>query len=169
MRVSLSCVLVTSVFWTLVLHHPVFLFGPVRMPREVRMTWAMIPSLRRVHRWEESESESESKTGPREASEERYTWPRWVYHTSVQANAEETHRLVWWVLCAAGGRLNGHSAGDRRLWELVHGDEQWAGHHQLLRLGGGGLCQQVSIQSLSLTLWNRCLMNDFKSRSQDQQ
>lgn len=30
-------------------------------------------------------------------------------HTSVQANAEETHRRVWWELCAAGGRLNGHS------------------------------------------------------------
>ncbi len=73
------------------------------------------PSLRRDRDRERERVKDRDRDRERERPRRKDTHDHGEFtHKLVLANGEETHRLVWWELCAAGGRLNGHSRPERR-------------------------------------------------------
>lgn len=184
----MACVTQQCVSHCLSSEQPAFIFlssafHPVQMRQEVRMTWSMILSLRWVHRCEETERGREKDLVGK-------------MHTTMVS----LHICLSWLLCEGEETQQacllsvvccrrpierslsaGAQAGDRRLWHLLHADEQRAGHHQLLRLRGGWFCQQVRLISsdhimenkdfscsFEIEVWcrrNVCRLSQFKTPS----
>lgn len=136
------------VFVTVIPHHPSPSFDAVRMRQEVRMTWPMIPNLRWVHRCEETETGRGTERGREKGLVGKMHMTMVSLHLCLSwllCEGEETRQacLLSVVCCRRTVERSlsaGAQAGDRWIWHLLHADEQWAGHHQLLRLRGGWLC-----------------------------